>query len=238
LLALETAMLKHSQNYDAFASLVDRLLTVPPNVITQRIREERQRIAATHSRPEPRARQKRKAVNASSQARFCFSDLAYCLEFLSARRWKDGVPICPICGSDDVSRLDSRPHWQCKTRHPRAQFSVKSGTIFENSVIGLDKWLAILWMIANRECAVSSYEVHCALGITQKTAWFMLQRIRLAMQDDRTGVTLSRSPRLQNIAGALRGAEARLRSPQAPEPYLLPLDQPGNSTSQTSISGP
>jgi hypothetical protein len=202
-------MLKHSRYYDAFASLVDRVLSVPHSVIMQRMREERQRIAATHGRPEPIATQKRKVVNVPLEPHFCFSDPDYCLEFLSTRRWKDGLPICPVCGSDDVSPVDSGHLWRCKTRHARAQFSVKSGTIFENSIIGLDKWLAILWMIANRGYAVSSYEVHCALGITQKTAWFMLQRIRLAMQGERTGVTLSRSSPLPNIANTFLGGETR-----------------------------
>jgi transposase-like protein len=72
--------------------------------------------------------------------------------------------------------------WQCKTRHPKAQFSIKVGTIFEDSPIGLDKWLMAMWMIANCKNGVSSWEIHRTLGVTQKTAWFMLHRIRLAMQ--------------------------------------------------------
>ncbi len=83
--------------------------------------------------------------------------------------------------------MASRRLWQCKARHPKALFSVKEGTIFEDSVIGLDKWLTIMWIVANCENEVSSYRIHRALGITQKTAWFMLLRIRLAMQNDQTG---------------------------------------------------
>jgi hypothetical protein len=81
--------------------------------------------------------------------------------------------------------------WQCKTRHPKAQFSVKLGTIFEDSPLGLDKWLPAMWMIASNRNGISSRELHRALGVTQKTAWFMLHRIRLAMQDELTGGSLS-----------------------------------------------
>jgi transposase-like protein len=81
--------------------------------------------------------------------------------------------------------------WQCKTRHPKAQFSVKLGTIFEDSPLGLERWLPAMWMIASNRNGISSWELHRALGITQKTAWFMLHRIRLAMQDENTGGKLS-----------------------------------------------
>jgi hypothetical protein len=77
--------------------------------------------------------------------------------------------------------ISTRRLWECRTRHPRQQFSVKVGTIFEDSPLGLDKWLLAVWLIANCKNGVSSYEVHRALGITQKSAWFMLHRIRAAM---------------------------------------------------------
>jgi transposase-like protein len=81
-----------------------------------------------------------------------------------------------------VRFLATRRLWECKGHHPRRQFSVKVGTIFEDSPIGLDKWLAAMWIIANAKNGVSSHEMHRTLGVTQKTAWFMLHRIRLAMQ--------------------------------------------------------
>src|SRR5947209_4264518 len=108
-----------------------------------------------------------------------FGDPDNCLNYLIARRWKDGV-VCPICGSREVSFVPSRRVWQCKTRHPKCQFSVKVGTIFEDSAIGLDKWLTAMWLLANCKNGVSSYEVGRALNVTQKTAWFMLHRIRYA----------------------------------------------------------
>src|SRR5262249_15176813 len=87
----------------------------------------------------------------------------------------------------DVTFVPARRVWQCKTRHPKCQFSVKVGTVFEDSPLGLDKWLPAAWMIANCKNGISSYEIHRALGVTQKTAWFMLHRIRLAMQDTNGG---------------------------------------------------
>lgn len=112
-----------------------------------------------------------------------FSDMDNCINFLAARRWPNGAVRCPNCGSKEVSYLKSRRVWQCKARHPKAQFSIKVGTIFEDSPIGLDKWLVAMWMVANCKNGVSSHELSRALGVTQKSAWFMLHRIRLAMQN-------------------------------------------------------
>src|SRR5580704_10295893 len=109
-----------------------------------------------------------------------------CLSYLVARRWPNGV-TCPTCGSDGVYFDKSRMGWICKTKHPMRKFSLKTGTIFEDSPLGLDKWLPTVWMIANCKNGVSSWEIHRAIGVTQKTAWFMLHRIRLAMQDTSSG---------------------------------------------------
>jgi transposase-like protein len=110
-----------------------------------------------------------------------FADPDVALNFLASLRWPDG-PSCPRCGSLEHSFLKTRRIWKCKAC--QRQFSVKLGTIFEDSPIGLDKWLPCLWMIANDKNGISSYEVGRALGVTQKTAWFMLHRIRLAMQTE------------------------------------------------------
>lgn len=115
------------------------------------------------------------------QAILYFSDPDNCLNYIVARRWPNGVE-CPRCGSKKVTFMASRRVWQCKTRHDRAQFSVKVGTIFEDSPLGLNKWLPAVWLIANCKNGVSSWEIHRAIGVTQKTAWFMLHRVRLAMQ--------------------------------------------------------
>jgi transposase-like protein len=115
-----------------------------------------------------------------------FSKPDNCLNYLVARRWPKGV-VCPTCGSENVSFSASRRIWQCSSHHPKRQFSVKVGTIFEDSPIGLDKWLAATWMLTNCKNGISSYEVARALGVTQKSAWFMLHRIRLALQDESFG---------------------------------------------------
>ncbi len=110
-----------------------------------------------------------------------FSNPDVCIEHVAAQRWPNGV-ICPTCGRVDVSYLESQKRWQCKSRHAKRQFSVKIGTIFEDSPLGLDKWLPAVWMIINAKNGVSSYEIARALGVTQKTAWFMDHRIRAAME--------------------------------------------------------
>ncbi len=110
-----------------------------------------------------------------------FANPDVCLNFLAELRWPDGV-TCPTCGSREVTFLANQRRWKCREEHECRQFSIKVGTIFEDSPIGLDKWLPAIWMILNDKDGMSSYEVARALGVTQKSAWFMLHRIRLAMQ--------------------------------------------------------
>ena len=108
-----------------------------------------------------------------------FSDLDVATQFMATLRWPSG-PVCPRCGSKESSYLSIRRLWKCKAC--KRQLSVKVGTIFEGSPIELDKWLVTIWMLANSNDEVSSYEIHDTIGVTQKTAWSMMQRIRLAMQ--------------------------------------------------------
>jgi transposase-like protein len=110
-----------------------------------------------------------------------FADLNNCIDFLANLRWPDGVS-CPTCGSKEVSFISTRRIWKCKQKHDHRQFSVKVGTIMEDSPIPLDKWLTAMWLICNCRNGVSSYEIARDLGVTQKSAWFMAHRIRLAMQ--------------------------------------------------------
>jgi hypothetical protein len=110
-----------------------------------------------------------------------FADPDNCLKFMVRLRWPKGVS-CPTCGRKDVVFLTNQRKWQCKSVHHHRQFSAKVGTIFEDSPIGLDKWLTAMWMLAACKNGISSYEVGRALGVTQKSAWFMMHRIRLAMQ--------------------------------------------------------
>lgn len=111
-----------------------------------------------------------------------FADFENCQRAMIDMRWPDGVVRCPYCNSEKVVFLPSGRVWKCYTNHPRRKFSLKVGTIFEESPIGLDKWFTAMWLIANCKNGVSSYEISRDIGVTQKTAWFMLQRIRLAMQ--------------------------------------------------------
>ncbi|MGA8594140.1 MAG: IS1595 family transposase [Bryobacteraceae bacterium] len=108
-----------------------------------------------------------------------YADLDVATKAFASLRWPEG-PVCPYCRSKENFYVPSRRIWKCKTC--RKQFSPKVGTICEDSAIGLDKWLAAMWMIANAKNGISSHELHRGLGVTQKSAWFMLQRIRLAMQ--------------------------------------------------------
>jgi transposase-like protein len=112
-----------------------------------------------------------------------FSDPDVCIAYMAKARWGsiDAV-TCPTCGSRKVHYLTVRRLWQCNTKHPKRQFSVKVGTVFEDSALGLEKWLPAVWLITNAKNGISSYEVARALGISQKSSWFMLHRIRLAMQ--------------------------------------------------------
>jgi transposase-like protein len=96
-------------------------------------------------------------------------------------RWPKGV-ACPHCGSRDVHYLANQRRWKCKKNHPKRQFSAKVGTIFEESPLPLEKWLVAVWLETNAKNSISSYEVARALGITQKSAWFMLHRVRLALK--------------------------------------------------------
>jgi len=108
-----------------------------------------------------------------------FSDPDNALNFMAELRWPDGV-VCPHCSGSKVTFLKTRRIWKC--RSCRKQFSIKTGTILEDSPIGLDKWLSAIWIIVNAKNGVSSYELHRSLGITQKSAWFLSHRIRLALK--------------------------------------------------------
>ena len=109
-----------------------------------------------------------------------FSNPVNCRKYVVERRWPNGV-TCPRCESNKVRFSEKHNRWQCGSHHAQRQFTVKTGTIFEDSPLGLDKWLCTMWLVVNCKNGVSSYEIHRALGITQKTAWFMDHRIRLAL---------------------------------------------------------
>ncbi len=109
-----------------------------------------------------------------------FADPTNCREYLVARRWPDGA-VCPRCGSKDVLFLEKYNRWHCRAKHDAPQFTLKTGTIMEDSPIGIDKWMTAMWQIVNCKNGISSYEVSRAIGITQKSAWFMDHRIRFML---------------------------------------------------------
>jgi transposase-like protein len=120
-----------------------------------------------------------------------FSNPDNCIDYLAIRRWPDGRVLCPTCGSDKVKFNADRRIWQCSSHHSKRQFSIKVGTIMEDSAIPLDKWLMAMWMVTNCKNGISSYEIAKDVKVTQKSAWFMLHRIRLAMQDEASENKLS-----------------------------------------------
>jgi len=122
-----------------------------------------------------------KTPNTLMEAVKVFSDPTVALAFMVKLRWPDRV-FCPRCGCAKVRFIKTRQIWECSEEHKSRRFSIKTDTIMEDSPLSLDKWLIAIWLEANAKNSISSYEVHRSLGITQKSAWFMQQRIRLAMQ--------------------------------------------------------
>src|SRR5713101_3819703 len=128
-----------------------------------------------------------KAPHTLMEAVVYFSSFENCHEFMMNLRWPNGKVLCPRCGSDEVAYLPNARVFKCYQKHERQKFSLKVGTIFEDSPIALAKWLPVMWMLVNCKNGVSSWEIHRSVGVTQKTAWFMLQRGRLAMQGSAGG---------------------------------------------------
>ena len=124
---------------------------------------------------------KEKFPESLQEAILYFAKYENCHQFICDLRWADGKVTCPRCGSDHVTYLEKARVWKCYGKHEKPKFSLKVGTIFEDSAIGLDKWLAAVWMIVNCKNGISSYEIARGLGVTQKTAWFMDHRIRFAL---------------------------------------------------------
>ena len=121
-------------------------------------------------------------IKTLQQAILYFSDKENCRKFMVFLRWPDGTPKCPYCGATKLTWMAKANAYRCYSDHKPQKFTLKTGTVMEHSPIGLEKWLPAFWLLANCKNGISSYELHRALGVTQKTAWFMLHRIRLAME--------------------------------------------------------
>jgi transposase-like protein len=124
-----------------------------------------------------------KDINTLQEAVIHFADFENCRELMVQLRWLDGKVKCPYCGSEKVTYLAKNRVWKCYTGHAKPKFSLKTGTIFEDSPLGLEKWLPALWLVVNCKNGISSCELARDLGVTQKTAWFMAHRLRFALTD-------------------------------------------------------
>jgi transposase-like protein len=121
-------------------------------------------------------------IKTLQQAIQYFADKENCRKFMVFIRWPDGNVQCPYCGATKLTWMAKANAYRCYGDHPKQKFSLKVGTVFEDSPIGLEKWLPAIWLLSNCKNGISSYELHRAIGVTQKTAWFMLHRIRVAME--------------------------------------------------------
>jgi transposase-like protein len=153
-----------------------------------------------------------------------FSDLDVATEYVAKLRWPNG-PFCPACGCTEYSYLTTRRVWKCKAC--KKQYSVKVGTVFEESRLGLDKWLPAVWLIANSKNGISSHELGRALGVTQKSAWFMLHRIRLAMK---TGSFLKLSGEVEVDETYIGGKSRNMHASERKRKGIVAGRHAGNKT--------
>ena len=128
------------------------------------------------------------SIKTLQEAILHFSEFENCKKLMMELRWADGVVKCPHCGSEKVTYLAKNRVWKCYTGHPMPKFSLKTGTIFEDSPLGLEKWLPALWLVVNCKNGISSCELARDLGVTQKTAWFMAHRLRFALTEGGFGL--------------------------------------------------
>ena len=128
------------------------------------------------------------SIKTLQQAIIHFKDFENCRKLMMELRWPDGKVTCPHCGSERVSYLAKTRVWKCYGGHPRPTFSLKTGTVLEESPVGLDKWLPALWLVVNCKNGISSCELAKDLGVTQKTAWFMAHRLRFALTEGGFGL--------------------------------------------------
>ena len=168
-------------------------------------------------KPEPKSLQ---------EAIVYFSNPDNCIDYLVVRRWPDGVVICPTCGSSKLLSLRIA-HLDCAAViMPKREFSIKVGTVMEDSAIPLDKWITATWMVTNCKNGISSYEIARDIKVTQKSAWFMLHRIRLAMQDDSLEASSRAKSKRTKLSSAARLGTCTSRNASAASPALAAKIKP------------
>lgn len=163
-----------------------------------------------------------------------FADEDRAHAYMVQTRWPDGNVTCPICNQPDPRWLANQRRFECRKKHPRRQFSVKVGTIFEDSPLPLKSWLLAVWTISNCKNGISSYELHRAIGVTQKTAWFMNHRIRLAMQGA-DGGTLGMDGAEVEVDETYIGGKARNMHPR--KKRALGVRRGGSFAGKTAVMG-
>lgn len=156
-----------------------------------------------------------------------FADPNVCLAYMVAMRWPDGEIACPECGSKAVRFIPRRQGWQCGSHHARRTFSVKTGTVMEDSPIPLKKWLLAIWLLVNCKNGISSYEVARDLDLTQKSAWFLLQRVRLALQEGSL-LKLGGSGKAVEVDETFIGGKSRLMNAKQLKRSMIPQPPPRN----------
>jgi transposase-like protein len=174
-----------------------------------------------------------KSPKTLQQAIQYFTVYENCRQFMIAIRWADGKVRCPQCGADKVTYLEKARLYRCYGAHPRQKFSLKVGTIFEDSPISLEKWLPAVWLLVNCKNGISSYEIHRDLGVTQKSAWFMMHRIRLAMQSKSFAKLGGKGTEVE-VDETFIGGAARFMSPSRRK-RLIPSTGVGGKTAIVGI---
>ena len=143
-----------------------------------------------------------------------FSDFENCRALIIQMRWPDGM-TCPRCGSEKITYLAKKRVWKCYAKHSKPTFSLKTGTVLEESPLGLEKWLPALWLVVNCKNGISSCELARHLGVTQKTAWFMAHRLRFALTEGGSGL-LNGEVEADADVHRRQGPEYARRKAQAP----------------------
>jgi transposase-like protein len=164
-----------------------------------------------------------------------FSDTDRCFEYAKQLRWPDGVIVCPRCSAAKNSFIKTRRLWFCYAC--KKQFTIKVKTIMEDSPITLDKWMTAFWLLANAKNGISSHELGRALGVTQTTAWFMLQRIREVMKGRKFGATTKLGGSGSEVEADETFVGGRIRNMHRNKRTKYMIESRGPNFNKTAVQG-